>query len=92
MIDKYDIKNRLSLPEVVSYCLGEPIQRGGFVPCIFHKDNTPSCKIYNDHYYCYSCKRYGDVIQWVLEWEKAAGENIDFKQALKICNDLLQDR
>ena len=89
MIDKHDIKKNLSLPAVVTYCTGEPLQRGGFVHCPCHNDKTPSCKIYPDHWHCYGCNKSGDVIQWVIEWDNAAGNNIDFKQALQICNDLL---
>ena len=91
-IDKQYIKHNLSLPSVVSFCTGERIPHGGMIICPFHSDNSPSCKIYEDHFHCFGCNRHGDVIQWVIEWEKSAGHDITFKQALHLCNDLLQDR
>lgn len=91
-IDKKHIKQNLSLKAVVEFCTGERIPRGGFVYCPYHAEKTPSCKIYPDHFYCFGCKRSGDVIQWVIEWEKAAGNEITFIQALQLCNDLLQGR
>lgn len=91
-IDKRYIKQNLSLPAVVEFCTGERIPRGGFVYCPCHAEKTPSCKIYPDHFYCFGCKRSGDVIQWVIEWEKAAGNEITFQHALELCNELLQGR
>lgn len=83
-IDKRTIKERLSLPAVVSFYKGQPIPRNGFIACPFHNDHKPSCRIYDDHYHCFVCKRHGDVIQWVEEWEQ-----VDFQTALQICNELL---
>ena len=34
----------------------------GMICCPFHKDDTPSLKLYDDHFYCYGCGEYGDVI------------------------------
>ena len=84
MIDKQEIKSRLSLPAVIEYCTGEPIPRSGMIHCPFHDDRNPSLKVYKDGWYCFGCHRYGDVIQWVEEWE-----NVDFTQALRVCNALL---
>ena len=84
MIDKQDIKQRLSLPAVVELCTGRRIPGGGLISCPFHDDKNPSCKIYPNHWYCFGCGRHGDVIQWVSEWE-----NVDFKTALQICSEML---
>ena len=35
--------------------------------CPFHKERTPSCKLYEDHYYCFGCQAHGDVIRLVQE-------------------------
>lgn len=84
MIDKQDIKNRLSLPAVVEFCTGEHIPHSRMIKCPFHNDHNPSCRIYSDHWHCFGCNRHGDVIEWVTQWEQTG-----FKQALQICNDLL---
>ena len=33
--------------------------------CPFHKDNSPSMKIYDKSFYCFSCNRTGDFIEFV---------------------------
>lgn len=89
MIDKQEIKNKLSLPAVVEYFTNRTIPKDGKIICPFHEDHNPSCKIYPDHWHCFGCQRHGDVIQWVIESEKTAGNEITFKQALQICDELL---
>jgi DNA polymerase bacteriophage-type len=34
--------------------------------CPFHPDKTPSCHIYHDHFYCYSCNARGDAVDWLM--------------------------
>lgn len=47
------------------------IDGGGYVSCPHssHGDEHPSCHIYDDHFYCYTCKdernRYGDHLDWL---------------------------
>lgn len=84
IIDKHEIKERLSLTAVVELCTGEPIPHSGLIVCPFHDDHHPSCKIYPDHWYCFGCHKHGDVIQWVSEWECT-----DFQHALELCSELL---
>ncbi len=40
---------------------GLEVNRFGSARCIFHGDNNPSMKIYDDHYHCYACGAHGDV-------------------------------
>ena len=40
---------------------GLEVNRFGTARCIFHGDNNPSMKIYDDHYHCYACGAHGDV-------------------------------
>lgn len=49
--------------------------------CPLHEDKTPSLKYYKDtnSFYCFGCKRGGDVITFVKELYK-----VDFKEALDI--------
>lgn len=60
------VKGRVSMPEVCGM-LGITPNRAGFIPCPHHSERTPSCKIYADSFYCYSCGCGGDVIQLVAD-------------------------
>ncbi|WP_303797602.1 CHC2 zinc finger domain-containing protein [Ruminococcus flavefaciens] len=46
---------------------GAEVHRGNMALCPFHKERTPSCKLYEDHYYCFGCQAHGDVIRLVQE-------------------------
>ena len=48
--------------------------------CPFHNDKTPSFTIFktDDHFYCFGCQEYGDVIKFIR-----LVENLTFKQAVK---------
>ena len=56
-----EVKEHLSIKEVARY-YGITTNRSGFTKCPFHKERTPSMKIYDDHFYCFSCQCGGDVI------------------------------
>jgi len=56
-----EVKERLNLIETAQYYGVQP-NRGGFVNCIFHKDKTPSLKLYPAHFHCYGCGKHGDII------------------------------
>lgn len=36
--------------------------RHGMCRCVFHRDKSPSMKLYPDHYHCFGCGAHGDVI------------------------------
>jgi len=40
---------------------GLEVNRFGTARCVFHGDNNPSMKLYDDHYHCYACGAHGDV-------------------------------
>lgn len=61
-----EIKQRLSIKEVARY-YGITINRSGFAKCPFHEERTPSMKIYDDHFYCFSCQCSGDSIRLVSQ-------------------------
>lgn len=48
--------------------------------CPLHDEKTPSFTIFktDDHFYCFSCREYGDVIKFIR-----LVENLTFKQAVK---------
>ena len=35
--------------------------RNEFINCFHHKEDTPSCKINDDNYYCFGCGSHGDI-------------------------------
>jgi DNA polymerase I-like protein with 3'-5' exonuclease and polymerase domains len=49
--------------------IDEPVPRDRKILCPFHDENTPSMRIYPDHYYCYGCGAWGDHLDWLVEVE-----------------------
>lgn len=39
--------------------------RNDMASCLFHEDRNPSMKLYDDHFYCFSCGEHGDVTDLV---------------------------
>lgn len=61
-----DIKELVDVPTAArSY--GVEVHRGNMALCPFHRERHPSCKLYDDHYYCFGCQAHGDVIKLVQE-------------------------
>ena len=46
---------------------GVEVHRGNMALCPFHRERNPSCKLYEDHYYCFGCQAHVDVIKLVQE-------------------------
>ena len=61
-----DIKELVDVPAVARN-YGVEVHRGNMAICPFHRERTPSCKLYTDHYYCFGCQAHGDVIKLVQE-------------------------
>lgn len=74
---KEEIKQSLSMREVVER-YGIQIDRKGFCCCPFHKEKTPSMKIYKDSSHCFGCGRSDDIFSFVMGMEYC-----DFKTAFK---------
>lgn len=72
-----EIKQSLSMREVVER-YGIRIDRKGFCCCPFHKEKTPSMKIYKDNSHCFGCGRSDDIFSFVMGME-----HCDFKTAFK---------
>ena len=65
------LKKALTVPEY--------FRTAGFMPkgmgtpsilCPFHKEETPSCFLYPDHYHCYACEEHGDIIDAHMKLNK----------------------
>lgn len=63
---------------------GLEINKTGFAACPFHPDKTPSLKIYDDHFHCFSCGAHGDVTDFTARlfsislYDAAHKLNVDF--------------
>lgn len=73
-----EIRERLTMREVVEF-YGFEVNRGGYINCPFHSENTPSLKIYpgNRGFHCFGCGAHGDVITFVMKYL-----NLSFAQAV----------
>ena len=61
-----EVKSIVDVPTAArSY--GVEVHRGNMALCPFHRERHPSCKLYEDHYYCFGCQAHGDVIKLVQE-------------------------
>ena len=78
-----DIKSLVTMPEVARM-YGLQVNRDGFACCPFHREKTPSFKIYKGDggYHCFGCGKTGDVIDFVQEYF-----NIGFREAIAKIND-----
>lgn len=78
-----ELKCRLFMSDVARF-YGLEINRAGFAACPFHPDNTPSLKIYEEHYYCFGCGAHGDVTDFtarlfrISQYDAAVKLNADF--------------
>lgn len=61
-----DIKELVDVP-TAARTYGVEVHRGNMALCPFHRERHPSCKLYEDHYYCFGCQAHGDVIKLVQE-------------------------
>ncbi len=55
----------------------------GNVRCIFHADNTPSMKLYDDHFHCFGCGAHGDVTDLTAQMFGLS----KYDAARKLCSD-----
>ena len=61
-----DVKERLNLKDVAEY-YGVDMNRGGFTSCLFHDEQTPSMKLYDEHFHCFGCGCHGSVIDLTVK-------------------------
>ena len=60
MIDYGTIRQLVGLRQAAEM-YGLEVNRYGSALCIFHSDNNPSMRLYDDHFHCYACGAHGDV-------------------------------
>lgn len=58
------VKENVTLRQAAENC-GFDISRSSMICCPFHNDDSPSMKLYDDHFYCFGCGEHGDVIDFV---------------------------
>ena len=80
MVDiKDEIKNIITMKDIMSkYGIKH---RGNMYNCPFHKDQNASAKFYRNSFYCFSCNRTGDLIQFVQMLY-----NLTFQEAMQKIN------
>ena len=82
-----EIKQSVSMREVVERYGYHP-NRAGFISCPFHNgDRTPSMKIYPKDYHCHACNANGDIFSFVM-----GIDHCDFKTAYKLLGGSYDDK
>ena len=74
------ILNNINIKDIL-YKYGIKTNKDMF-SCPFHKDKKPSAKAYQNSFYCFSCNKTGDVIQFVQYLY-----NLNFKEAMQKINE-----
>ena len=72
-----EIKEKYSMSEILERYGFKP-NRAGFICCPFHREKTPSMKIYPRSFYCFGCQKHGDIFDFVVGME-----NCNFSDAFK---------
>lgn len=75
------VRENISVPDAAQFY--GISSRNGNVRCIFHADNTPSMKLYDDHFHCFGCGAHGDVTDLTAQM---FGLSI-IDAARKLCSD-----
>lgn len=65
MFDFKSVSKAVSVKDAANF-YGIKVSKNGMCNCIFHKDRHPSMKV-DSRYYCFSCQRTGDVIDFVSQ-------------------------
>lgn len=81
-----ELKRSIPMRQVAEQ-YGVRVNNHGFCCCPFHKEKTPSMKIYKDSYNCFGCGNNGDIFSFVMGME-----HCDFKTAYKNLGGTYKDR
>lgn len=64
------IKDLLPLPDLAGeYATLRKSGTESLMVCWWHKDSEPSCRVYQDHYFCFTCQAHGDVVDFYAKAE-----------------------
>ena len=55
------VKSAISVPTAAAF-YGLNADHSGMIRCLFHPDHNPSMKLYDDHFFCFGCRKCGAVI------------------------------
>jgi DNA primase catalytic core len=74
------IRSRVNLKEHIPMDTGQQIRgnKSGKICCPFHDENTPSCSIHEQYYYCFGCGTKGDIFEYVMQ-----SRGLSFPEALE---------
>ena len=75
------VREQIALPDAAQ--LYGISSRNGNVRCIFHADNNPSMKLYDDHFHCFGCGAHGDVTDLTAQLYGLS----KIEAARKLCSD-----
>lgn len=65
-VDYEDVRNQVSFHDALELLeIDPPARFPGHVYCPVHDEDTPSCWITDDHFYCFGCGENGDVLKFV---------------------------
>ena len=67
-----------SMRRALEVC-GVETNRAGYALCPFHREKTPSLKVYPDSFYCFGCGKGGDAVTFVRELR-----GVGFREALRL--------
>jgi hypothetical protein len=68
------LKSAVSLPELVEMLGYDITSRNKVRPPWNPDERTPSCHLYEDHFYCYGTGKHGDLFDFLAEEERAGGD------------------
>ena len=75
-----EIRQQISMLDVLDKCGLQRPNRAGFIQCPFHKgDREPSMKIYEHDFHCFGCGAHGDIFDFVEKFY-----SVSFKEAFQL--------
>lgn len=83
-----EVKERVTMKAVLQQFHLQQDRRGNIL-CPFHADHRPSCKIYDNSFYCWACGAGGDVINFTARYLNVS--NLEAAQYLAATFGIMTD-
>ena len=83
-----EVKERVTMKAVLQQFHLQQDRRGNIL-CPFHADHRPSCKIYDNSFYCWACGTGGDVINFTARYLNVS--NLEAAQYLAATFGIMTD-